>query len=247
MNNIELLKDRIKNGSNDSLINSNKIITFLNPFSYLFFRNELKVFSDFDIILIDGISLVYLTRLINLNTKRYSFDMTSLAPLVFENCIKNNLSIYFVGSTEKSINIFIKKIKSKYLKLKISGYRNGFFNNSEERHEEIQKIILINPEVVVVGMGTPNQEEFLTSLRNYGWSGSGYTCGGFIHQTATNINYYPRLIKKYNFKWLYRMYDEPKLIKRYFIFYPTSIFLFIIDLMKYKYYKITNKNSHKKN
>ena len=91
-------------------------------------------------------------------------------------------------------------------------------------------------------MGTPFQEQFLVDLKNLGWIGAGYTCGGFIHQTAANIKYYPEFFNTYNLRWLYRMIDEPKLIKRYLILYPKSTFLFFFDFIIYKFLKTLSNN-----
>ena len=235
MDKVELLKTKINNTNEQLNLNGrSRIVTFLNPYSYLYYRKNLNLFSQFDEINIDSISLVLLLKFFVVKTKRLSFDMTSLAPLVFNSCTNNNQKIYFVGSSKGSIAEFIKKIKEDFSNMNIIGYRNGYFRNSDERKLEINKIVEKNPDIVVVGMGTPMQEEFLLSLKTYGWDGVGYSCGGFIHQTAKDINYYPNFLNKYNLRWLYRIYDEPKLFKRYLLLYPKSIALFIFDVLKSK-------------
>ena len=46
--------------------------------------------------------------------------------------------------------------------------------------------------------------------------GIGFTCGGFIHQTANNeIEYYPLWIDRMNLRFVYRMYKEKHTRKRY--------------------------------
>lgn len=208
--------------------------TFLNPYSYLFLRKNLCLFERFDRIYIDGILLLFLLRVIGVNVRRASFDMTSLAPVVIKDCIERNKTIYFIGSHEESITQFIDVIQSEFTQLSISGFRKGYFDNFEDRVNVIKSIIKLKPDVVVVGMGTPHQETFLLDLKEAGWSGTGFTCGGFIHQTAKGIDYYPTFYNKYNLRWLYRMIDEPKLIKRYLLLYPKSLILFSWDFFKYR-------------
>ncbi|WP_010516294.1 WecB/TagA/CpsF family glycosyltransferase [Croceivirga radicis] len=205
--------------------------TFLNPFSYLFFRKNLTLFSSFDGIYIDGIVLVRLLRIFGIKVDRVSFDMTSLAPLVIEEVIKTNKSIYFIGSTTDAINGFIKVISNKWPKLKIASFRNGYFSSPNDRLDAINDILHKNPEVVVIGMGTPYQEQFLVELKENGFNGAAYTCGGFIHQTTNKVSYYPLFYDKFNLRWLYRMIDEPKLIKRYVLDYPKSTLLFVSDFL----------------
>ncbi|MEY8781473.1 WecB/TagA/CpsF family glycosyltransferase [Allomuricauda sp. XS_ASV26] len=205
--------------------------TFLNPFSYLFFRKNLTLFSNFDGIYIDGIVLVRLLRLFGIKVDRASFDMTSLAPLVIEEVIKTNKSIYFIGSTTDAINGFIEVISNKWPKLDIAGFRNGYFSTPKDRLGAINDILHKNPEVVVIGMGTPYQEQFLIELKENGFNGAAYTCGGFIHQTTNKVSYYPRFYDRFNLRWLYRMIDEPKLISRYLLDYPRAVILFGIDFI----------------
>ncbi|MGS2762735.1 WecB/TagA/CpsF family glycosyltransferase [Sinomicrobium sp. M5D2P9] len=230
MSGIEVLKNSVKERNH----NTDRLIIFINLYSYLFYRKNIHLFRRFDNLYIDGIGLIYMLKLTGIKVNRSSFDMTSLAPIVFNECITKNKKIYFIGSTEEAIQQFIKVIEGAFPGLNIIGYRNGYFTDKTERENSLKHITKLNPDVVVVGMGTPHQEQFLIDLKNTGWKGTGYTCGGFIHQTAKGINYYPDFYNKYNLRWLYRMIDEPKLIKRYLILYPKAILLFLYDIISYK-------------
>ncbi|MFV8038213.1 WecB/TagA/CpsF family glycosyltransferase, partial [Enterobacter cloacae complex sp.6730764] len=160
---------------------------------------------------------------IGLKPKRVSFDMTSLAPIVFKDAIENNKSIALIGSDSNSLARMLELLKEKYPGINIAYSRDGYFSAPKEFDECIDSIIKTGPHVVIAGLGTPLQDLFLTKLKSKGWLGVGYTCGGFIHQTAKKgIRYYPNLINKLNLRWLYRIYDEPKLMKRYFVYYPYS-------------------------
>ncbi|MCE2613632.1 WecB/TagA/CpsF family glycosyltransferase [Flavobacteriaceae bacterium D16] len=208
-----------------------EIITFLNPYSYLFFRKNTTLFRDFDRIYLDGIILVKALRAIGVRAERRSFDMTSIAPEIFQLCVKEKKNIYFIGSDSKSIEKFIQVIKSNYPDLNILGWRSGYFQTPEEREATQETIAKLNPDFLVVGMGTPLQEVFLKEVRAAGWQGTGFTCGGFIHQTAAGLHYYPKWSNKLNLRWLYRIWDEPKLLNRYLLQYPKFVALYIFDLL----------------
>lgn len=211
------------------------LVTFLNPYSYILARKNKELFDNFDTIYVDGIFIVNLFKILKIKRlTRNSFDMTSLAPKVFEEAIQNNKSIYFVGAKEGIIDRTIEVIRKKYSKLKIVGYRNGYFNDIADRDIVIDKIINLNPDIVICGMGTPLQEKFLMDLRNKEWLGKGYTCGGFLHQTAKTINYYPKIFDKLNIRWIYRIIDEPHLFYRYFVLYPKFLLVFFKDFINFK-------------
>ena len=233
MNSIKKTIELIQNSNQKFDLQECGIYTFINPYSYMLLRKS-KVLDQFDKIFVDGISLVKLLHVFGIRTVRRSFDMTSLAPLVFETSISKNLTIYFLGSTQEDIENFIGTIRKTYPKLNIIGYRNGYFEDEEERTRTISDLLEKSPDVVIAGMGTPYQENFLIDLKKVGWNGKGFTCGGFIHQTAKEIDYYPSFFDKNNLRWFYRMIDEPKLIKRYFLQYPVSICLLLLDLGRYR-------------
>ena len=127
----------------------------------------------------------------------------------------------------------IKNILKDFPELNVVGFRDGYIQDNE-RKSLYQNIKTLNPDIVICGMGTPLQEQFLVDLQKTGWDGIGYTCGGFLHQTARNIQYYPKWIDKYNIRWIYRIYDEPKLFKRYFWEYPKFFGYFVYDFYKLK-------------
>lgn len=215
-------------------LRSFQLVTFLNPYSYLIARKSGLIFSQFNI-LIDGVALAVCLRLFGVSSmKRQSFDMTSLAKEVFEYAESHEKTLFFIGTEEAYIEEAVMKIKQKYPRLIVLGYRNGFFKDRAERADAIKSIHSMSPEIVVVGMGTPTQEQFLVDLWQRGWRGIGFTCGGFFHQTAKELNYYPRWIDRLQLRWLYRIYDEPKLYNRYLIQYPKFILYFLLDYVRYR-------------
>ncbi len=235
-----LLKILKKKSHKENLKDNNYLTTFLNPYSYLLARGNPQLFEEFDSICIDGIALVKILKIFGLaDVVRKSFDMTSLVPIVFDNAIEENKTIYFIGTKPKVIDQAIENIKLLYPELDIVGYRDGYFNDNRER--VLQSIVDIHPDIVVCGMGAPLQEQLLVDLQNIGWSGTGYTCGGFLHQIASNIQYYPKWTDKYHLRWAYRIYDEPKLFKRYFWEYPKSLMVFIYDYINYR---VNNKHTN---
>lgn len=212
------------NSLNGLLNERNKIYTFLNPVSYLTALDNKDLFNQFDGIFADGSLLVAAIKLLyGTKVTRRSFDMTSLAPQLFEYAENSGKTIYIVASkqeeTEKAIEIF----KERYPNLKFAGYRNGYFSNEEEQEKEAAYITQLNPDFLIVGMGALMQEKFLLKVKNAGYQGIGFTCGGFVHQTSKNeIDYYPKWIDKLNLRFIYRMYKEKHTRKRYL----TAAFIF---------------------
>lgn len=194
-----------------------RIYTFLNPVSYLTALDHRNVFSRFDGIFADGSILVSAVRMCyGKQVTRRSFDMTSLAPELFSFAEKHKKTIYIVASQQEQVEQAIRIFRQKWPELHFAGYRNGYFNSEKEMEEEAQKIVRLQPDFLIAGMGILTQETFLLKVREAGFQGIGFTCGGFIHQTAKNeIDYYPDWADRMNLRFLYRMYKEKHTRKRY--------------------------------
>lgn len=201
----------------DIFTQKERIYTFLNPVSYLSALENKDLFSRFDGVFADGSILVAAIHLIyGKKVTRRSFDMTSLAPELLAYAETNGESVYIVASRQEQVEKAVGIFKERYPKLNIVGYRNGYFISEEEQQTEAQHIIDVNPDFLIVGMGVLMQEHFLLKVKESGYQGIGFTCGGFIHQTAKDeIDYYPAWADKLNLRFVYRMFKEKHTRKRY--------------------------------
>ncbi|NCP83739.1 MAG: hypothetical protein CO068_04640 [Flavobacteriaceae bacterium CG_4_9_14_0_8_um_filter_34_30] len=207
------------------------IVSYLNAYNYLKLRKHNSIVSQINIFTLDGILLVFLFKILfNKKIARLSPDYSSYFKELFLQCELSSTRLFFVGGNKEEISKFIKSIKRKHPKLKISGFTDGYYENENEL---IFKINKLSPEIVFIGLGSPKQEIFATQLKNNNFTGNIYTCGAFISQTASRgMEYYPTLINKFNLRWVFRLTKEKGLIKRYFIEYPYAVFIILKDYYK---------------
>lgn len=210
----------------DVFTQNGKVYTFLNPVSYLTALDNKELFTRFDGIFADGSILVAAIRLFyNKAVTRRSFDMTSLAPELLAYAETNGKSIYIVASQQEQVERAVNIFKERYPKLTVAGYRNGYFASEKEKELEAQHIAEVSPDYLIVGMGALMQEQFLLKVKDAEFDGIGFTCGGFIHQTAKDeIDYYPGWVDRMNLRFLYRIYKEKHTRKRYLqaaLLFPT--------------------------
>lgn len=220
---MSILIDRILSAETlaveDIFLEQGRVYTFLNPVSYLTALDNKELFTQMDGIFADGGLLVKAIKLVygKVVTRR-SFDMTSLAPKLFEYAEKNGKTIYIVASTQEQVERAVKVFQGRYPQVKFAGYRNGYFSSEEEMDEEAKRICTVSSDFLIVGMGALMQEKFLLKVKAAGYQGIGFTCGGFIHQTSKDeIDYYPAWVDRTNLRFLYRMWKEPHTRKRYLI------------------------------
>lgn len=193
------------------------VFTFLNPVSYLDALKHKELFVSFDGIFADGGLLVKAIKgIYGVSVKRRSFDMTSLAPIVFSYAAKTEKSVAIVATKQEMVEKAVTNLEKSFQGLNICYYRNGYFKSEHEMDEEAKKIVNQHPDFLIVGMGIIKQEQFLLKVRDAGYQGIGFTCGGFIHQTAQDkAEYYPDWVDKHGLRFVYRMYKEPHTRKRY--------------------------------
>jgi len=185
--------------------------------SYLIATRNEKLFSRFDGILVDGFILVAAIRLFyGKRIQRRSFDMTSVAASLFRRAQSECKSVYLIGAKPEQIERSIGILRKQYPEICIAGYRHGYFSSMDELTGVCDEIVRLNPDYVIAGMGAPLQEIFLLQLKECGYKGTGFTCGGFISQLSMKgMTYYPRWTDKYNMRFLYRFCKERHTRKRY--------------------------------
>lgn len=217
-------------GETTVLQQTGMIYSFLNPVSYLDALKHKELFSKMDGLFADGsILVVAISLLYGVKVSRCSFDMTSLAPKLLSFATENRKSVYIVASKQDQVERAVDIFRERYENINIIGYRNGYFADDFEKEKEAIYISKLNPDFLIVGMGAIVQEDFLLRVKEAGYQGIGFTCGGFIHQTSKDmIDYYPSWVDRYNLRFLYRMWREPHTRKRYLkagFLFPVKFFL----------------------
>lgn len=217
----------------DSATNSSsRYTTFLNPVSYLIFRDQWHKLNGFNI-QFDSWLLAFLVQsFYGVSTRRQSFDLSSLGMQVLEEAARLNKSVYLIGTDHAKIHRCADNLMALFPRLNIVGFEHGYLAESEFG-SAVRRIINASADIVIVGMGSGKQEKFVSTLMNYPLAVSAYTCGGFFHQTAARPNYYPWFIRKTVLRVIFRMMMERGHWKRIIFLYPKFLYLFVSDYYSY--------------
>jgi len=215
------------------LVNNKKgSVIYFNPSTYNYFRKNMELINNVDGVRFDGLFMSSFLKLFGVKVpKRQSFDMTSLAPKVFNKAQKEGLTLFICGGTDDDVNKFCNIIIKKYPDLQIVGRRNGYFSDDEfsQVKDEITKE---KPDIVILGLGGRKQEVVASKLTPF-IDGYIFTCGAFISQTTKRIDFYPKWIDDFNLRWAYRFIVEPRTIKRVGISYPIFVLNLFFDFLIY--------------
>jgi len=214
-----------------------RVVTFLNPYTFLKVLEANIDLRKFDKICIDGMALKFFLGLVyrGFKIERLSFDFTSVAHLVFENAAEKSEHGFILGSDQNSNDVFLRKIADMFPGIAVEG-RSGYFNSVEETSSFLNSLAKSEYDFIIIGMGAVKQEQAAIALADSGFAGKIYTCGGFVHQTAMgNGYYYPAWVDKYNLRFAYRMLKEPSTVRRYLIDYPRAFALLTCNIYKFKH------------
>ena len=214
-------------------------VIYLNPSTYLYFRKNMHLISNIDAVRFDGIFMSTILKLLGVNVKkRESFDMTSLAPIVFSRCASKSYKIFILAGAEGDADKFIALMEKEYPGIIFIGHQNGYFSDDEE---VIKQITTINPDMVLVGLGGKKQEAFTNKLAK-SFSGMAFTCGAFVTQTTKSKYYYPEFIDKWHLRWLYRFFKEKGIFTRVLKTYPKFIIIILMDYIQSKRLKVAKND-----
>jgi N-acetylglucosaminyldiphosphoundecaprenol N-acetyl-beta-D-mannosaminyltransferase len=197
------------------------LMTFVNPSSLAAQRKNASLqamLKEFDVVAPDGVGMCLAIRLLHgRRALRMSFDNSSLAPAVFKMAAAQQRTVALIGARPGVANKARIELEKTFPELNIVGTISGYVDTNLA----IEQLMELSPDIIICGMGVGLQERLLLSLRDLGWNGWGFTCGGFLDQLAQGYRYYPSWIDSMNLRWLYRLYREPRrLWYRYAVEYP---------------------------
>lgn len=210
-------------------------VSFVNPFSYEILAKQKNTVDNLDVLFSDGALLCFLSNLQRKNKiDRVSFDFSSIADNVFYFAVKNNLKIALIGGNKVENAISKRNLQKKYPSLDVSYARDGYFSKNDFPLicNEIQNS---NVHIVIAGMGTPLQDDFIVHCKLSSSKASLlFTCGGFITQTSLNTDYYHPLIKKLGLRWLQRAFLHKHVRSRLAKDYPLFVIRYLLSLLAKK-------------
>ncbi len=133
---------------------------------------------------------------------------TDFTPKVLEMAQKENWSVYFLGAGEEVIEKAQQRIRNDFPELEIAGYHHGYFRAEEERLI-IDDINKCKPDILLVGMGSPVQENWIWERREELNVSAAFAIGGLFDFLAGEFPRAPLWMRKIGLEWVYRFWNDP--------------------------------------
>lgn len=188
-----------------------------------------KVFAEADLLLPDGIGMVWAARILyGAKIKRipgadFMEDICRLA-------VREGYKIFIYGAKEEVNRKAADILPQRYPGLLVAGRAHGYLEH-ERMPELIRQINNSGAQILFIALGSPKQEKWyaahkdsLTNVRVV------QGIGGTLDAIIGKVKRAPQSWQKYSLEWLYRLLSEPKRIKR-----QKVIPLFVIMTIAYKF------------
>ena len=144
------------------------------------------------------------------------------------------LTVMFMGSSEKVLDLIVKRAAEVYPHLKIVTYSPPYKPEFSEEDNKaiIEAINAVNPDLLWIGMTAPKQEKWTYSH----WNELNIHChvgtiGAVFDFFAGTVERAPIWWQRHGLEWLYRLLKEPKRMWRRYIIGNT---LFLWNMLKEK-------------
>lgn len=192
-----------------------------------------NVVNNADLITPDGMPLTKAIKALY-KEDQIRVDGMSLLPILLEESEKNNLSVYFYGSSQKILDDTSVHLNTNYPKLQIAGMYSPPFRKltADEENDVAEKITSSGANIVFVVLGCPKQEVWMAGMKGKIPSIM-LGIGGALPVLIGQQKRAPKWMQKNSLEWLYRLAQEPsRLFKRYFK--TNAMFLYLMAKEKLK-------------
>lgn len=213
-----------------SLPEGKLLINTVNAHSFNTAKKD-RLFADAltngDVLIPDGVSIVKACKWIKAKSQPkeriagwdlFSFEMNKL---------KKSSTVMFMGSSQKVLDLIMKRAAVDYPHLKVVTYSPPYKPelSDEDNKAIIDAINAANPDLLWIGMTAPKQEKWTYSHRNelsiHCHVG---TIGAVFDFFAGTVERAPIWWQEHGLEWLYRLIKEPKRMWRRYII-GNSLFL----------------------
>ena len=199
----------------------------------------LKILKQADVGLCDGIGVSIASKILY-GRKIFRCTGCDLFFRLLALAHKRQWNIYMLGASSQSNDAARKKIQSLYTGIRIVGWHDGYFKESDNIIEDINTC---GANLLFVAMGSPKQEYWISSHLNEIKVNFCMGVGGSFDIAAGTLKRAPRIFRATGTEFLYRLAREP--LKRWSIQKVLFPYAFQIIEKKTEDFILSDENSKK--
>ncbi|MCF6410123.1 WecB/TagA/CpsF family glycosyltransferase [Pseudalkalibacillus salsuginis] len=160
----------------------------------------------------DGIGIVIASKMLNKPIPERITGFETMMGLLLH-AEKKDHSVYFIGAKDTTMKKAVNNVHARFPGLRVAGFRDGYFS-SDESSKICDEIKQLQPDMVFVGLGSPRQEKWIYENFKHFKKGIFMGVGGSFDVLSGEVKRAPRLWRKLNLEWMYRLITQPWRFKR---------------------------------
>jgi len=167
-----------------------------------------QIINNADLVVPDGAGVVWAARynddVMPERVAGYDLVQNLLAVAATE-----NYRIYMLGGAPGIVDKARLVAEERYPGVQIVGTRHGFFAKNDEP-EIVSNIKASHPDILLVALGVPRQEKWLSEYSKQIAAPVAIGVGGTFDVMAGTVRRAPLWMQNANLEWLYRLISEPR-------------------------------------
>lgn len=186
-----------------------------------------KLMNQGDLVVADGIGIIIASKII----KKYLPERVAgydLIQNIFKKIMTMDKTVYLFGAAPKVAEKAAELMMIKYPGLKIIGSHDGYFDNEEEKLI-IKEINELKPDLLLVGLGAPKQEDWWFSHKDELNVKVCIGVGGSFDVMSGKFKRAPKIFIRFGLEWFHRLITQPTRFKR-----MIKLPLFLLEVLKTK-------------
>lgn len=148
---------------------------------------------------------------------RENVNGTDLFPVLCKDAAAASVSLFLFGSQSGVANRAASRMARDNPRLSIAGTHHGFIAGNDEENRLIDRINASGAQIVLVGIGVPAQELWITRNRHRLCAPVIIGVGGLFDYYSDRIPRAPLLLRGLGCEWVWRLAMEPRRLARRYL------------------------------
>ncbi|HSV31079.1 MAG TPA: WecB/TagA/CpsF family glycosyltransferase [Atribacteraceae bacterium] len=203
---INLLKQDIAAGRQVQIVTLNPEMLAHQSYD----TNFQRVLRRAEYLVADGSGVVLASRILGCPIHN-RLPGVELAEEIFWEGTRRSWKIYCLGGSGKTLDQAVRRIRERFPGIRLAGWHHGYFSDDDLLVREINRT---RADVLLVGLGSPRQEEWIARHRSRLIARVLVGVGGSFDVIGGSKRRAPALFRKFGVEWVWRVISEPRRLKR---------------------------------
>jgi len=186
-------------------------------------RDYFRILQQADCVFPDGIGLTIAGKLLKTPLKE-NINGTDMLPFLCKMAASRRYSLFLLGGHPGVAAVAARRLAEQY-QVTIAGSAHGYFDHEKESCRVIDLINRSGADILLIGMGAPVQEKWITRYRYHLKPRVLMGVGGLFDFYSGAVKRAPVWMRETGLEWIYRILQEPgRMWRRYVIGNPLFLY-----------------------